>query len=144
MVPNIEQFLQVMTRDTKANKHENKVDNFPLQWKDDGSLCRQLDHKKLILPTFRLDALILLKARWRRQDKFLVIKLSTKRTIIFSWLQEQLRNLYILSITIAVIVMSNSSVNSVQDDLEFCAPLMNYLLRNLNITSNLHPSVALA
>ena len=31
-------------------------------WNDD-SLCRQLDHKKLILPTFRLDALILLKAR---------------------------------------------------------------------------------
>ena len=30
---------------------------------DEGSLCRQLDHKKLILPTFRLDALILLKAR---------------------------------------------------------------------------------
>ena len=30
--------------------------------KDAGSLCRQLDHKKLILPTFRLDALILLKA----------------------------------------------------------------------------------
>ena len=43
-----------------------------------GSLCRQLDHKKLVLPTFQLDALVLL--RGRQQDKFLVIKLSTKRT----------------------------------------------------------------
>ena len=38
------------------------------------SLSRQLDHKKLMLPTFRLQALIL-KARSADLDKFLVIKL---------------------------------------------------------------------
>ena len=36
---------------------------------NEGSLCRQLDHKKLILPTFLLDAIILLKASNRNVDK---------------------------------------------------------------------------
>ena len=35
----------------------------PLIRNDEGSLCRQLVHKKLILLMFQLDALILLKAR---------------------------------------------------------------------------------
>ena len=33
-----------------------------------GFLCTQLDHKKVILPTFWLDPLILLKVRWSRQE----------------------------------------------------------------------------
>ena len=47
-------------RERERDGREERVNCIELWYYDEGSLCRLLVHKKLILPTFRLDALILL------------------------------------------------------------------------------------
>ena len=70
---------------------------------------------KLILPTFRLDALILLKVRKCRQDKFPISRSSLRRTfIIISSLHEQLRNQYLYIIIIALLIHSLLLAGSVR------------------------------
>ena len=60
--PTSQDVINWVSRTRDSIKPEILTHSF-LSWNDD-SLCRQLEHKKLILSTFRLDALILLKCSW--------------------------------------------------------------------------------